>query len=206
MTDDLLARYPIISDQINKTELKVILNSLQETLRQNVEGEVLEMGCYLGTTSLFITRLLLNNGSNKKFHVYDSFSGLPEKTIQDSSPAGEQFVTGELLATKKQFIENYKKASLPLPRVHKCWFKDLDQSNIPEKVAFAFLDGDYYESIKQCLNLIAPNLTKGSIVVVDDYQNEALPGAKKAVDQWLSNKNYKLKVISSLAIIEVTRL
>lgn len=205
MIDELINKYALISDQVDKSELKVILNNLYETIQRGVEGDILEMGCYLGTTSLFITRLLVNTGSNKKFHVYDSFAGLPEKTLQDNSPAGEQFKAGELLATKKQFIENYKKASLPLPNIHKCWFNDLAPSSIPEKIAFAFLDGDYYESIKQCLNLIAPGLSSGSIIIVDDYQNEALPGAKKAVDQWLLDKGHRIKIISSLAIIEMTR-
>jgi O-methyltransferase len=139
----------------------------------------------------------------KEFHVYDSFEGLPEKSSKDSSPAGMQFKAGELKASKKIFIDNYKKAGMRLPFIHKCWFNEIDASNIPEEISFAFLDGDYHDSIKSCLNLIEDKITRGGVVIVDDYQNEALPGAKKAVDEWLAHKNYSLKIEQSLAIIKI---
>jgi UDP-N-acetylmuramate--alanine ligase len=41
----------------------------------------------------------------------------------------------------------------------------------------------------------------GTNVVVDDYANEALPGAGKAVDEWLRTHPAKLHVEHSLAII-----
>lgn len=203
MVEELLKKYPLISDQVSLNELKIILSSLDLTLKNNIPGEVIEMGCYVGTTSLFISRLLSKNNSLKKFHVYDSFEGLPEKSSKDNSPAGMQFKAGELKASKKIFIDNYKKANLPLPFIHKCWFNELTMSNIPERISFAFLDGDYYDSIKSCLDLIENKLANGGVVIVDDYQNEALPGAKKAVDEWLVNKPYNLKIEQSLAIINI---
>lgn len=205
MINDSLNKYPIISDQISKNELEIILNSLQSVIEKDTTGDIIEMGCYVGTTSLFISRLLNAMKSNKEFHVYDSFEGLPEKSPKDSSPAGEQFIAGELKASKKLFIENYKKAGLNLPTIHKSWFNNLEDSNIPENIAFAFLDGDYYDSIQTCLKLIDKKLSKNSVVIVDDYQNEALPGARKAVDEWLAYTGYRLKIEQSLAIITVTK-
>ena len=134
-------------------------------------------------------------------HVYDSFEGLPEKSSHDASPAGEQFQPGELSASKKRFVENYKKAGLALPRIHKGWFSELTEADIPEQIAFAFLDGDYYDSIMTPLKLIWPRLVPGAIVVVDDYVNEALPGAAKAVDEWLAAHPVKFRTEHSLAII-----
>lgn len=205
MIDELLKKYPIISDQIEIDELKIILSNLSVTIDNNVVGDVVEMGCFVGTTSLFISRLLKQKSSDKKFHVYDSFEGLPEKSQKDSSPAGEQFKAGELRASKKTFIDNYKKAGLSLPHIHKCWFNELGASDVPEKISYAFLDGDYYDSIKSCLMLIEGKLQPGSFVVVDDYQNEALPGVKKAVDEWLAHNHFPIKTERSLAIIKVTK-
>lgn len=205
MTDELLKKFPIISDQIEKLELTVILNNLEKILNDKIPGDVIEMGCYLGTTSLFISRIIGQINNTKAFHVYDSFEGLPEKSNSDSSPAGTQFKAGELSASKKQFIDNYKKANLRTPIIHKSWFNNLKDSDIPEEICFAFLDGDYYESIKDSLRLIQNKLAIGAVVIVDDYQNEALPGAKKATDEWLSGKNYSLRVEKSLAVVSVTK-
>ena len=205
MIEELIKKHPLISDQIEKNELRIILQHLEKIIKVDTLGAVVEMGCYAGTTSLFISRILKQYESKKQFLVYDSFSGLPEKTDKDRSPAGEQFVAGELAVSKKQFIENYKKAALHLPIIHKNWFGDLTSDAIPEKVAFAFLDGDYYESIQSCIRLIENKLTPGAVVIVDDYQNEALPGARKAVDEWINKIRAKITIVQSLAVIEISK-
>ena len=191
----------LLSDQIDRTVLAVILRELAKTA--DISGDVVEFGCFAGTTSVHIARWLEN--SDKNFHVYDSFAGLPEKTTPDISPAGEQFKAGELAVTKKQFIINCKKAGVRLPVIHKGWFSDLDEQDVPEQISFAFLDGDYYESVRVPLKLIEHKLTSGAVVVVDDYANEALPGAARAVDEWRrqTDLDTMLRVEHSLAIIQV---
>ena len=200
-TPILIKKYPLISEQITQPRLEVVLSQLEKVLQIGVPGDVVEFGCYIGTTSLFIRRLLDVCGSDKAFHVYDSFEGLPPKTSQDESPAGLQFKAGELLATKKQLIKNLRQANVPMPVIKKGWFSDLTERNVPERIAFAFLDGDYYHSIRDPLMLIWNHMAPGAIIVVDDYANEALPGAAKAVDEWLHSHPAHLKVEHSLGII-----
>lgn len=195
----LIRQYPLISDQVSLAEVEIILSELAAVVDEGTVGDVAELGCYVGTTSLFLARFLRQTG--KKLYVYDSFEGLPEKVTQDLSPAGEQFKPGELSATKSEFIRQFKKAGLPLPVITRGWFKDVTSDRLPEKIAFAYLDGDYYESITDSLRLIWPRLAEGAVVIVDDYANEALPGAAKAVDEWLRRHPARLRVQSSLAII-----
>lgn len=199
----LLDKYLIISEQIEKRELEVILQELENILSLKVPGQVCEFGCFVGTTSLFLQRLILELDANKKLYLYDSFDGLPEKNQKDHSAAGTDFIQGELLATKSQLKLNFKKANLLKPQIKKAWFKDLKNRDLPKEVCFAFLDGDFYESIKDSLSLIKDRITAGGIIIVDDYDNPALPGARKAVDEFLSlNKNFKLeKETQSLAVI-----
>lgn len=199
--EQLLKKYPRISDQVDERELRVILAHLAAQLEKLPGTSVVEFGCYIGTTSLFIRRILDVYSVNSQFHVYDSFTGLPPKTAKDNSPAGEQFKTGELFASRKQFELQFKKAGLRVPFIHKAWFGELTADAIPPDISFAYLDGDYYESILDSLALIWPHLTAGAVVVIDDYANEALPGAAKAVDEWLQAHPSKLRVESSLAII-----
>ncbi len=218
--------HKLISDQVDSSELNVIVRELRDILKAQIEGDVVEFGCFVGTTSLFLQRSLNSSprtilGETKSAKIiapkafqglsleeqprqlwlYDSFEGLPEKSQQDSSPAGLQFKTGELLASKQQLILNFKKAGLRLPKIKKAWFSELSPDDLPDKICFAFLDGDYYESIKDSLKLIWPKLSKGSVVIVDDYTNEALPGAATAVSEWLVAHKASLKVESSLAIL-----
>ncbi len=202
MIPELLDKYPLISDQVDRRELAVVLEQLRRSL--DMKGDVVELGCYLGTSALFIRRILDASGSLKVFHVYDSFEGLPEKHAQDQSVAGDQFVAGELRATKKQLVDQFKKAHLTVPIVHKGWFESLTDQDIPETIAFAFLDGDYYSSIRASLQLIESHMAPGGIIVVDDYRSEALPGAARALDEWARPRGLDIHVEASLGIVRLS--
>lgn len=203
ITDQLLAKYPIISDQVDAKELGVLLRELEKVLQSGAAGRnIVEFGCYVGTTSLFIRRLLDAYKFTGEFHVYDSFAGLPEKTQADNSAAGEQFKAGELLAPRKTFVQNFKKAGLKIPTIHKGWFADFTAADVPENIMFAFFDGDFYESIADSFRVCDGKFQKTATIIVDDYANEALPGTARAVDEWLSgNQQYSLATEASLAII-----
>ena len=202
--DSLLERYPVISDQVDKGELRIILSELHSRLAITPhDASVVELGCYIGTTSLFIRRLLDIQAQQVAFHVYDSFVGLPEKTTKDLSPAGEQFRAGELAVSRKVFELQFKKANLRLPVIHKGWFSEIAAADVPDGICYAYLDGDYYESIRDSLCAIETNLLPDATIVVDDYANEALPGARRAVDEWLRGRAASLRVESSLAIIHL---
>ena len=201
ITDHLLAKYPIISDQVDTKELGALLRELEIVLQSSATGNVVEFGCYVGTTSLFIRRLLDAYNFTGEFHVYDSFAGLPEKTQADASAAGEQFKAGELLASRKTFIQNFKKAGLKMPIIHKGWFVDFSPDDVPESIIFAFFDGDFYESIADSFRVCDGKFQETATIIVDDYANEALPGAARAVDEWLKRHPAQVIVESSLAII-----
>ncbi len=197
---EFLEGYPIVSDQVTKQELAVVLVELRKVLAAQVEGNVVELGCFAGTTSLFLQRAVL--GKDKTLHVYDSFEGLPPKTVADKSPLGEQYKVGELSVSKSVLINNFKHAGLPLPIIHKAWFDALSPKDLPDQICFAYLDGDFYDSIRCSLELVWPKLTRGAVVVVDDYQHQGLPGAKKAVDEWLKTHAANLRIQESLAILK----
>jgi len=202
-TPELLGKYPLISDQVSKDQLRVILTELEKVL-PGLDGAIVEFGCYIGTTSLFIRRLLDTYNDTREFHVYDSFAGLPPKTTQDESRAGDQFQAGELAVSKKQFLQQFQKACLRPPIVHKGWFSNLAGDDVPPKIAFAFLDGDFYESIRDSLRLVLPRMQQGGVIVVDDYAREALPGAAKAVHELVSpTQKGNIRVAHNLAIITV---
>ncbi len=198
--DHLIHQHGIVSDQVDTAELRVVLHELAQRLARQ-EGAIVEFGCYVGTTSLFIRRIMNSLGAAGEFHVYDSFEGLPEKTERDESPLGVQFKAGELSASKKVFMREFQKAGLALPVIHKGWFSDTKPSDVPDGITFAFLDGDYYESVRDPLRLITPKLLPGAVIVVDDYGNQALPGARQATDEWARAHGVKVREVQSLAVL-----
>jgi O-methyltransferase len=200
----LLAQYPIISDQIKKPALGIVLRELETVLAAGVEGDIVEFGCYIGTTSLFIRRLLDHHKQSvsRQFHVYDSFAGLPPKTAQDASVVGLDFKAGELAVNKKQLLQEFYKAGLAPPIIHKAWFDQLTEVDTPGHIAYAFLDGDFYSSIITSLRLVWPRLAPGGVITVDDYQRETLPGVEQAVRDFFQDKQINLHHEHNIAIIK----
>ena len=187
-------------NQIDDRQLKIVLRELEETL--DSDGDVVEMGCYEGTTSLSLAKILSRCKSDKKLYLYDSFEGLPEKSLNDLSPAGDKFTSGELRASKSELMKKFKRSNLPMPIVKKAWFSDLTPDDVPDEICFAFLDGDYYLSIRDSLRLVSNKMNDNGVIIVHDYQSGALPGVEKAVNEWLAmNCRYKLTIENGLAIL-----
>ena len=205
--------------QVTARETEILLQELKKTLNNNVPGDVVEFGCYKADTSVLYQKLLesmghggsilsenqANQTSQKILWLYDSFEGLPAKTREDNSAAGDAFQAGELLVTKREVIEKFKKMGLKLPKIKKAFFDDLDIIyDIPEKISYAFLDGDLYQSIKTSLNLVSNKMSPGGVIIVHDYNNPELPGSARAVDEWLKAHQAKVasfRVAETLAII-----
>jgi len=189
MVDELLKKYAPISDQVSRDELRIILTEFAKILDAEIPGDVVEFGCYKGTTSLFLARILRKTNSGKKLFLYDSFAGLPEKSPEDLSQAGDDFQAGELVATKRELVQAFAKNNLLYqsfgPIIIKSWFSDIRDDQLPEKISFAFFDGDFYRSIRDSFAKCAGKFSSGATIIVDDYVNEKLPGAAKAVDEWI---------------------
>ena len=106
--------------QVSKKETEILLNLLDETLP--LDGDVVEFGCYKGDTSILFQRRLeqfarsasRGDAPVKQLWLYDSFAGLPAKTKEDNSVAGDQFQAGELFVSKREVIEKFKRSGLNL--------------------------------------------------------------------------------------------
>ena len=59
-----------------------------------------------------------------------------------------------------------------------------DTIRLQEPVALAHLDGDWYESTMTCLERLAPLISPGGRIVLDDYY--AWSGCRGAVDDYLA--------------------
>ena len=77
-----------------------------------------------------------------------------------------------------------------------------DTIELDEAVAFAHLDGDWYESTMTCLERIAPLIVPGGRIVLDDYFQWS--GCRTAVDEyfagrdgWRFERRSKLHVVRS---------
>lgn len=182
---DLLFKACYVSDFSRAVNIASLFLSCQD-----IDGEVVEFGCYKGDVSI-----LLSNLTNKKIYVYDSFEGLPEKRIEFD---GNEFKKGQLCISQEELENNFKQNNTRLPIIKKGWFKDIKKNELPEKIAFAYLDGDFYESIFDSLNLVYNRMSPCACCIIDDYGWDKLPGVKKACDEFFYDKKEKVEVMKGM--------
>lgn len=164
---------------------------LDNLLTFNVQGDVVELGCFTGQCAMIFEKVIEQHQSDKKLHLYDSFHvQFKEKgSIED------------------QLADNFKTANLKQPVLHKGFFDRTLPGELPEEICFVHIDcgfgGDKFEHkdiIMHCLNSIYPKMVKNAVCVLMDYYDAAIngkgvdinPGVKLACDEFLKDKPEKV--------------
>ena len=191
----LVSKTDIISGMMTYEQVIAILENLKTVILNEIPGDIVELGCNVGTTTMHMQRLLDAMNSDKIIHVYDSWEGLPEKTkhdISNSTATKFRFNKGSCKTSKDIFIQTFKSRNLKLPVIHSGWFSKIPDIEYPEKICFAFFDGDFYNSIIDSFNKTYNKVQKGGIFIIDDCGWSPLPGVEKACLDFLKDKQEKL--------------
>ncbi|WP_271189194.1 TylF/MycF/NovP-related O-methyltransferase [Dactylosporangium matsuzakiense] len=181
--------------------LSAIYAYLSSVLLFEVPGAIVEVGCNRGQTSVWLQQIIQDVAPHRELHVFDSFQGMP--------PAGSQdpfLKEGELKVSVADVEETFTQWDLPLPQIHEGWFEDTLPAACPDKICFAYLDGDFYESIKTSLEVVVPRLSPGGVMLIDDYPalNEnplswaGLPGVRLACDEYFQESSDRPEVLVGL--------
>lgn len=184
----------------------------------NVPGIIVEAGCALGGSAVVL-------GSAKRrqrpLRLYDVFGLIPPPSPADGEATQARYETivrgdSEGIGTDRYYgyeedllqkvTSTLQSFNLDLERDRIALFRGLfqDTMDIDGPVALAHIDADWYESVRTCLERIAPQLSTGGILVIDDYEHWA--GCRKAVDEYFADKRneYSFHRRSRLHIVRET--
>ena len=173
------------SSIINHEQILSIIESLASVLEKDLEGDIVELGCYVGESSKYIRKTLDVYNSNKSLTLYDSFEGLPPLSKYEENTGWKPFT---LKTSEGVLIENFQNNNLKVPKIVKGWFKDIKDEDLPEKICFAFLDGDFYDSIYDSLEKIYDRVVDGGIIMFHDFRRNDSPGVDAAIRDFFEKK------------------
>ena len=174
----------------------------------NVPGDMVEVGCNSGESSIVIQKVLDRYAPSKKLHCYDSFEGLPELSQEDQATG--VYSAGFMTAKRQLFDDNFMTVGMtPLPaeQVHKGWFEDTVPSKLPDSISFAMIDGDIYTSTKHVLPHVYARMVPGAVCMFGVYYDDAVyprphtiphyksAGVKRATDEFFADKPEKVSVL-----------
>jgi O-methyltransferase len=182
-----------LSDLIGTTvsEAIYVIKNLHDGLK--VPGDICEFGVAQGATSKVLASEIMPF-KERKFWLFDSFEGLPAPTkedvlIHDIFKLGSMDKYKGTMASPEGLVLG-KLEAINFPRerivVKKGWVKDsIKNGELPQQVAFAYVDFDFYDPIKDALEFLDSRMPAGGRIVVDDYGFFS-EGAQLAVDQFVA--------------------
>lgn len=163
----------------------------------NIEGCIVECGVWRGGMSAAISEVM----GLRQYYLFDSFEGLPEAKEIDGEAAikWQSDKEGPLYHDNCKAEIDYATQAMADSgaknyQLIKGWFSDTlpEFSLNNEKIAILRLDGDWYESTMECLTFLYPKVSKGGIIILDDYYS--WDGCSKAVHDYLSTHKLADKI------------
>lgn len=171
-----------------------------------VPGDFVELGCNAGESSIVIQSVLDEMSPDRAFHVYDSFEGLPTPTGVDDKDG--VYVAGAMQTQLEAFHENFVRAGVrERARIHPGFFEATVPSELPDRIAFAFIDVDLFSSTAYVLPHVYERMTPGAVGMFGVYSDESVlprphtkksyksPGVKRATDAFFADKRETVSVL-----------
>jgi O-methyltransferase len=174
-----------------------LIEAVKYISRNRIAGAIVECGVWKGGSMMAAAEALRKQGDmTRELFLYDTFEGMSAPGDLDKTWAGES-ATGLLgvdadreknlvwcystLETVQQGMQNI---GYPEERIHYVRGKveDTIPATLPGEIALLRLDTDWYESTRHELVHLFPLLSKGGVLILDDYGH--WQGARKAVDQY----------------------
>ena len=178
-----------------------------------VRGEIVEFGIFKGNSFFrwIKFRDLLEQTSSRKVIGFDIFGDFPEAGFDQDKAKRDAFVSetnGGKSITLEEINELLDKQGLNknVDIIKGDILQTLDvylQKNPHLKISLLHIDVDLYEPTKHILEKLFDRVTKGGIIIFDDYG--AFAGTNKAVDDFFENKAEIKKLTFSHAISYIVK-
>lgn len=195
----------------NKDDADFLLNHIEQLKPKNF----LEIGVFHGVTSRNVCELLnLIHDNDFNFTGIDLFLNDSEIPTDEFPPNTKfsnplkniyyNYIIRLDPYTLKSVLKLLKKFKKNINIIKGNSNQILKQINL-DKFDYVFLDGGHkYETVKNDLHCLSQIIKRNGTVICDDYNLSYAPGIKKAIDEYVLNKKFNLKIFNS-RFAEITK-
>jgi O-methyltransferase len=158
----------------------VLAWAMRQALR--VEGDLVECGCYKGTTARILYDAAQLATSNRTFYLYDLFDGaegVAKHAMPEHGPDLEAQVRARFADLKNVTIT---RGAVP---------ESLGVVS-PQKIAFLHIDMNNREAEIGALETLFDRVTPGGVIVLDDFGWIAYEAQMQAERDWFDKRGYSV--------------
>lgn len=192
-------RFPSLPPREGRAELLMELSGTAPTEALNLlsemhralpaGGDVCEFGVAEGTTSALLANDL--HATDRDLWLFDSFEGLPKPGKKDvmlddifDLGAIERY-EGTMRFGEREVRRRIAATGFASERLHVVRGVIERATTFPERIAFAYIDFDFYEPVATAMRICDERMPSGGGMVIDDY-GFFTAGAQAAVDEFLA--------------------
>lgn len=161
-------------------------------------GSVAECGVYTGDSAKYLNRYF----PNSKLYLFDTFEGFTEEDVEFERGLGDEEFLGSKFNSIGAFKTSIDKVMSKMPFPENCIVK---KGRVPETLkgvndsfCLVSLDMDLYLPMLAAMRFFSKLLCKNGVMLIHDYNYNKLPGVKKAVNDFVSEKDSERVVMMPL--------
>jgi len=177
----------------SNARLRGLYHGVKHVVAKGIPGDFVECGCALGGSAALIALTLRQVGESRQLWLFDTFEGLPAPTPNDPDFEIADLFTGTCVGTVDEVQHLFEDLHVA-DRVQ--LVKGLFQQTLPSApvstIALLHIDGDWYDSVKACLDNLYDRVAPGGVIQFDDYGY--WKGARKAVDEFFAARGIGVKL------------
>lgn len=184
----VIDHWPLYVGIGNLGRFMAIADMLRSTL--DVPGHVVEFGSWRGSNLMYMTKLLriYDPHGSKQVHCFESFAGLETFSAQDGSAGVSEGGTYRGSYEELQEMINISELNDDIV-IHKGdILQTLPSALQNEGLSFSFIycDTDLYAPSRLILDSLHPRLSKGGMIIMDEWNYDKWPGEAVAVREFMA--------------------
>jgi lipopolysaccharide biosynthesis glycosyltransferase len=185
---------------LDAVSLRTLATTVRSIEAADVEGLIIETGTALGGSAITMAAA---KSTARRMRIYDVFGMIPPPSEMDGpdvhrryaaiSSGNSKGIQGETYYGYRddlvtEVTESFSRRGVKIGDNNVELIQGLfeDTLVVDEPVALAHLDGDWYASTMTCLTRIAPRLSVGGRIVLDDY--DTWSGCRTAVNEYFAGR------------------
>jgi SAM-dependent methyltransferase len=201
--------FPSYRYNFSPQQLCFLCECLRKT--KQVAGNVAEIGCDTGRTTVFLNYYLTNENIDKKYFAIDTFSGFVAEDIkyEVTNRSKKRILYDAFRVNKKKWFDaTIRQNNIARVKSMEADVNEFDLRTLGP-LAFVLLDVDLYRPMRKALPELYEALSPGGIIVVDDCTPDDFywDGSHQAYLEFMSELNQAPHIVcEKLGVVQKPQL
>lgn len=184
----------------SRARIVAAIHAAEYVAKNRIPGGIVECGVWRGGSMMAIALTLLRlQRGDIPLYLFDTFEGMSEPTAVDGREVHQRWRENQTRTHNSWCFASLEDVQANVAGtgydMKLCSFlrgkvEDTLPSLAPERISLLRLDTDWYESTRHELEHLFPRLSRGGVLIIDDYGH--WKGCRKAVDEYIQQHGLQL--------------